>query len=99
MRLTLKFKLCYDTIMNRLDIGLVMKRAVVNFSNGFNYDDFKDYSKKNKISLSRALLKLAQESLTRWKDEQIADSAVKREEESTKKDYLDFDSFWDNLNV
>lgn len=76
-----------------------MRRAIVNFSNDFNYDDFKDYSEKNKISLSRALLELAQESLFKWKDEQIADLAIRREEESTKKDYLDFDSFWENLNV
>ena len=76
-----------------------MKRAIVNFSNDFNYDDFKDYSEQNKVSLSRALLELAQRSLDSWKDEQIADLALEREKKATKEDYLDFNTFWQELDV
>ena len=76
-----------------------MKRAIVNFSNNFNYDDFKEYSEYNKISLSRALLELAQKSLTDWKDEQIADMALDREKLSGKEDYVNFDNFWEELDV
>lgn len=78
---------------------IFMKRAIVNFSNNFNYDDFKEYSEHNKISLSRALLELAQKSLTDWKDEQIADMALDREESSGKNDYVNFDNFWERLDV
>lgn len=76
-----------------------MKRAIVNFSNDFSYDDFKEYSEQNKISLSRALLELAQKSLDRWKDEQVADLAIARENGATKSDYLDSDTFWQELDV
>lgn len=76
-----------------------MKRAIVNFSNDFNYDDFKDYSKHNKISLSRALLELAQKSLAVWKDEQLADTALDRETLSVKEDYVNADDFWKRQDV
>ncbi len=76
-----------------------MKRAIVNFSNDFSYDDFKDYSEQKKVSLSRALLELAQKSLDRWKDEQVADLAIARENGSAKSDYLNSDTFWQELDV
>ena len=76
-----------------------MKRAIVNFSNDFNYDDFKEYSEKKKVSLSKALLELAQKSLDRWKDEQVADLAIARENDDAKSDYLDSDTFWQELDV
>ena len=38
-------------------------------SHDFSYDNFKDYSKQNKVTLSRVLLELAQKSLDIWKDE------------------------------
>lgn len=46
-----------------------MRRAIVNFSNDFDYSEFKNYSEQNNISLSRALLEFAQKSLIIWKDE------------------------------
>lgn len=77
-----------------------MKRAIVNFSSDFNYEDFKDYSKKNKVSISRALLELAQKSLNRWKDEQIADLALEREKNSNNEEsYTESDEFWKDMNV
>ena len=77
----------------------IMKRAIVNFSSDFSYEDFKDYSEKNKVSLSRALLELAQKSLNRWKDEQIADLALEREKNSDKESYIEADEFWKDMNV
>lgn len=76
-----------------------MKRAIVNFSSDFNYEDFKDYSEKNKVSLSRALLELAQKSLNRWKDGQIADLALEREKNSDKESCIEADEFWKDMNV
>jgi hypothetical protein len=43
-----------------------MKRAIVNFSNDFEYQDFKSYAEHKKISLSRAILELAQNALEDW---------------------------------
>ena len=40
-----------------------MKRAIVNFSDDLDYQDFKAYAEHKKISLSRAILDLAQSAL------------------------------------
>ena len=74
-----------------------MKRAIVNFSNDFDYGEFKNYSEQNNISLSRALLELAQKSLTIWKDEQLADIALNRENSSSE--YLNSKDFWNQFDV
>lgn len=74
-----------------------MKRAIVNFSNDFDYTEFKNYSEQNNLSLSRALLELAQKSLTIWKDEQLADIALNRENSNTN--YLNSKDFWNQFDV
>lgn len=74
-----------------------MKRAIVNFSSEFDYNEFKNYSEQNNISLSRALLELAQKSLTIWKDEQLADIALGRENSGS--DYLNSKDFWNQFDV
>lgn len=76
---------------------MIMKRAIVNFSNDFDYGEFKNYSERNNVSLSRAILELAQKSLAIWKDEQLADIALNRENSSS--DYLDSGDFWNQFNV
>ena len=71
--------------------------AIVNFSNDFDYTEFKNYSEQNNLSLSRALLELAQKSLTIWKDEQLADIALNRENSNTN--YLNSKDFWNQFDV
>ncbi|MBR1734347.1 MAG: hypothetical protein IJ730_02705 [Alphaproteobacteria bacterium] len=76
-----------------------MKRAIVNFSRDCDYDSFKHYADFNKVSLSRALLELAQKSLNRWEDERVAAMAVSRKENTKADEYIDSNTFWDDLNV
>ena len=76
-----------------------MKRAIVNFSKDCDYDSFKHYADFHKISLSRALIELAQKSLDRWEDERIANIAVSRREKASSEDYVEAEAFWDDLNV
>lgn len=76
-----------------------MKRAIINFQKDCDYDSFKHYAEFHKISLSRALLELAQKSLDRWEDERIANIAVSRREKTKTDDYIDGEIFWKNLNV
>ena len=74
-----------------------MKRAIVNFSNGCDYESFKNYASENKISLSRAILELAQRSLDTWEDERVARIAVERQKDSGK--YLSTDEFLEKISV
>ena len=76
-----------------------MKRAIVNFSKDCDYDSFRHYADFKKISLSRALLELAQKSLDRWEDERVADLGVSRKENTKVDEYIDSNTFWNDLNV
>lgn len=75
-----------------------MKRAIVNFSKEYDYDSFKNYAEENKISLSKALLELAQRSLNNWEDEKVATVAAKRRKDSQSK-YLNADEFLEKIGV
>jgi hypothetical protein len=70
-----------------------MKRAIVNFSDDFNYQDFKSYAEHKKISLSRAILELAQNALEDWEDTELGDIAIERLNSKTAK-CLPSDDFW-----
>lgn len=74
-----------------------MKRAIVNFSDDFNYQDFKSYAEYKKISLSRAILELAQNALEDWEDKKLSDVALKRLNSKEAK-YLSSNDFWDKAN-
>jgi predicted DNA-binding protein len=74
-----------------------MKRAIVNFSNDFDYQDFKSYAEHKKISISRAILELAQNALEDWEDKKLADVALKRLRSKDSK-YLSSNDFWDKAN-
>ena len=76
-----------------------MKRAIVNFTKDYDYELFKRYACINKISLSRALLELAQKSLDKWEDERVANLALSRLNKAKPDEYLDSDTFWNDLNV
>lgn len=76
-----------------------MRRAIVNFSKDCDYDSFKHYADFHKISLSRALIELAQKSLDRWEDERIANIAVSRKENAKSDSYVEAEAFWNDLNV
>ena len=76
-----------------------MRRAIVNFSRDCDYDSFKNYADFHKVSLSRALIELAQKSLDRWEDERVANVAVSRKENAKSGDYIEAEEFWNDLNV
>ena len=76
-----------------------MRRAIVNFSRDCDFDSFKSYADFHKISLSRALIELAQKSLDRWEDERVANIAISRKEKAKPEDYIEAESFWNDLNV
>lgn len=75
-----------------------MKRAIVNFSKEYDYESFKNYAKENRVSLSKALLELAQRSLDSWEDEKVANIAAKRRNDSQAK-YLSADEFLEKVGV
>jgi hypothetical protein len=77
--------------------GTDMKRVIVNFSDDFDYQDFKSYAEYEKISLSRAILELAQNALEDWKDERLGDIALERLNSKTPK-YLPSDDFWNKAD-
>jgi hypothetical protein len=74
-----------------------MKRAIINFSDDFNYQDFKSYAEHKKISLSRAILELAQNALEDWEDKRLGDIALKRLNPKNVK-YLSSDAFWNKAD-
>ncbi|MDR1031563.1 MAG: hypothetical protein LBL30_00335 [Holosporales bacterium] len=74
-----------------------MKRAIINFSDDFNYQDFKSYAEHKKISLSRAILELAQNALEDWEDKRLGDIALKRLSSKNVK-YLSSDVFWNKAD-
>lgn len=76
-----------------------MRRAIVNFPKDCDYDSFKHYADFHKISLSRALIELAQKSLDCWEDERIANIAVSRKESAKSDNYVESEAFWNDLNV
>ncbi len=75
-----------------------MKRAIVNFSKECDYESFKNYAEENKISLSKALLELAQKSLESWEDEKVANIAAKRRNDP-QANYLSVDEFLEKMGV
>lgn len=75
-----------------------MKRAIVNFSKEYDYESFKNYADENKISLSKALLDLAQKSLESWEDEKVASVAANRLRDPQAK-YLSADEFLEKTDV
>jgi hypothetical protein len=74
-----------------------MKRAIVNFSEDFDYQDFKSYAEYKKISISRAILELAKSALEDWEDKKLGDVALKRLNSKPTK-YLHSDDFWNKAN-
>jgi predicted DNA-binding protein len=70
-----------------------MKRAIINFSKDFDYQEFKSYAEHKKISLSRAILELAQNALEDWEDKKLCDIALERSNAKDSK-YLSSDDFW-----
>lgn len=74
-----------------------MKRAIVNFSEDFDYQDFKSYAEHKKISLSRAILELAKNALEDWEDKKLGDIALERQSSKSAK-YLSSDNFWNKAN-
>jgi len=88
---------CYDTLLYHNTGVTNMKRAIVNFSENFDYQDFKSYAEHKKISLSRAILELAKNALEDWEDKKLGDVALKRLSSKTTK-YLSSDDFWNKAN-
>ena len=76
-----------------------MRRAIVNFPRDCDFDSFKSYADFHKISLSRALIELAQKSLDRWEDERVAGIAASRKEKAKPEYYIEAEAFWNDLNV
>lgn len=76
-----------------------MRRAIVNFPRDCDFDSFKSYADFHKISLSRALIELAQKSLDRWEDERVAGIAASRKEKAKPEDYIEAEAFWNDMNV
>jgi hypothetical protein len=74
-----------------------MKRAIVNFSEDFDYQDFKSYAEHKKISLSRAILELAKNALEDWEDKKLGDIALERKKSKSAK-CLSSDDFWKRAN-
>jgi len=74
-----------------------MKRAIVNFSDDFDYQDFKSYADQKKISLSRAILELAKNALDDLEDRRLGNIALERLNSKTAK-YLSSDDFWSKAN-
>ena len=74
-----------------------MKRAIVNFSEDFDYQDFKSYADHKKISLSRAILELAKNALDDLEDRRLGNIALERLNSKTTK-YLSSDDFWNKAN-
>ncbi|GHU14177.1 hypothetical protein FACS189449_10500 [Alphaproteobacteria bacterium] len=70
-----------------------MKRAIINFSKDFDYQEFKSYAVHKKISLSRAILELAQNALEDWEDKKLGDIALERLNSENSK-YLSSEDFW-----
>lgn len=74
-----------------------MKKAIVNFSDDFDYQDFQLYAEYKKISLSRAILELAQNALEDLEDKKLGDIALKRLSSKHAK-LLSSNVFWNKAN-
>ncbi len=73
-----------------------MKRAIINFTSNFDYEEFKNYADSEEISMSKAILQLAKNSLDDLTDKKLGDLAIKRMENASN--YIESEKFWNKVN-
>jgi predicted DNA-binding protein len=93
----LQKRIIHDTIVYHKLRITSMKRAIINFSEDFDYQDFKTYAEHKHISLSRAILELAKSALEDLEDKRLGQIALERlKSKSTKS--LSSKDFWNKAD-